>query len=311
MKAKDISNLYLFCQSVECGGFAAASLQTHVSAPTLSRAVASLEEQLGEKLVHRNAKQFQLTTAGDEYYQRFSSLFSQLNDEWTRLSNSQPVLTGEIRVSCPEPFADAFLQKLAIEFMERHPEVSISIQFSAGTERFFDEQIDLAVVTSPPHAEHLVQRRLFESQLLMAASPSYVEKHGMPRVAEDLVSHRLLSGNNLPYWELRDGDRPVRIPYKPQYAISSLRLNIDATVAGAGICLMPKVAFEVRAEKGELVQVLPEVECPTGKAYLVWADRKLISTRVVAFRDMVFERFGQIEAFLASIKSETNDKTPG
>ncbi len=63
MKAKDISNLYLFCQSVECGGFAAASLKTHVSAPTLSRAVASLEDKLGEKLVHRNAKQFQLTTA--------------------------------------------------------------------------------------------------------------------------------------------------------------------------------------------------------------------------------------------------------
>lgn len=310
MKAKDISNLYLFCKSVECGGFAAASLQTHVSAPTLSRAVASLEEQLGEKLVHRNAKHFQLTTAGDEYYQRFSSLFSQLNHEWTRLSNSQPVLTGEIRVSCPEPFADAFLQRLAIEFMEIHPEVSISIQFSAGTERFFDEQIDLAVVTSPPHAEHLVQRRLFESPLLLAASPKYIEKHGMPESAEDLVSHRLLSGNNLPFWDLKTPTGAVRIPYQPKYAISSLRLNIDATVAGAGICLMPQAAYETRAKMGELVQVLPEVDCPTGKAFLVWADRKLIATRVVAFRDMVFERFGQTEAFLASIKTQNNEKTP-
>jgi len=304
MKAKDISNLYLFCQSVECGGFAAASLKTHVSAPTLSRAVASLEDKLGEKLVHRNAKQFQLTTAGDEYYQRFAILFSQLNDEWTQLSNSQPILTGEIRVSCPEPFADNFLQKMAIKFMEQHPEVSVSINFSAGTERFFDEQIDLAIVTSPPHATHLVQRQLFESPLLMAASPIYLEKHGQPLTAEDLVSHQLLSGNNLPYWELKENGKAVRIPYQPRYAVSSLRLNIDATLSGAGICMMPKAAFDKRAETGDLVEVLPEVKCPTGKAYLVWADRKLIAARVVAFRDMIFEQFGQSSEFLASIDSD-------
>ncbi|CAM4442435.1 LysR family transcriptional regulator [Vibrio agarivorans] len=304
MKAKDISNLYLFCQSVECGGFAAASLKTHVSAPTLSRAVASLEDKLGEKLVHRNAKHFQLTTAGDEYYQRFASLFMQLNEQWTQLSNSQPVLTGEIRISCPEPFADNFLQKMAIEFMEVHPEVSVSIQFSAGTERFFDEQIDLAIVTSPPHASHLIQRQLFESPLMMAASPAYIEKHGQPKCAEDLVNHPLLSGNNLPYWELKEEGKPIRIPYRPKYSVSSLRLNIDATVEGAGICMMPRAAFDKRAERGELIEVLPEVKCPTGKAFLVWADRKLIATRVVAFRDMIFERFGQTTDFLASIDSQ-------
>ncbi|MDN2483096.1 LysR family transcriptional regulator [Vibrio agarivorans] len=304
MKAKDISNLYLFCQSVECGGFAAASLKTHVSAPTLSRAVASLEDKLGEKLVHRNAKHFQLTTAGDEYYQRFASLFMQLNEQWTQLSNSQPVLTGEIRISCPEPFADNFLQKMAIEFMEVHPEVSVSIQFSAGTERFFDEQIDLAIVTSPPHASHLIQRQLFESPLMMAASPAYIEKHGQPKCAEDLVNHPLLSGNNLPYWELKEEGKPIRIPYRPKYSVSSLRLNIDATVEGAGICMMPRAAFDKRAERGDLIEVLPEVKCPTGKAFLVWADRKLIATRVVAFRDMIFERFGQTTDFLASIDSQ-------
>ncbi|WP_264875581.1 LysR family transcriptional regulator [Vibrio agarivorans] len=304
MKAKDISNLYLFCQSVECGGFAAASLKTHVSAPTLSRAVASLEDKLGEKLVHRNAKHFQLTTAGDEYYQRFASLFMQLNEQWTQLSNSQPVLTGEIRISCPEPFADNFLQKMAIEFMEVHPEVSVSVQFSAGTERFFDEQIDLAIVTSPPHASHLIQRQLFESPLMMAASPAYIEKHGQPKCAEDLVNHPLLSGNNLPYWELKEEGKPIRIPYRPKYSVSSLRLNIDATVEGAGICMMPRAAFDKRAERGELIEVLPEVKCPTGKAFLVWADRKLIATRVVAFRDMIFERFGQTTDFLASIDSQ-------
>lgn len=193
---------------------------------------------------------------------------------------------------------------MAIEFMQNHPEVSVTIQFSAGTERFFDEQIDLAIVTIPPHASHLIQRQLFESPLMLAASPNYIEKHGQPERAEELIDHQLLSGNNLPYWELKEDGKAIRIPYQPRYSVSSLRLNIDATLAGAGICMMPRAAFENPAERKKLVEVLPDVECPIGKAFLVWADRKLIATRVVAFRDMIFERFGQSAEFLASINSE-------
>lgn len=301
MKAKDISNLYLFCQSVECGGFAAASLKTNVSAPTLSRAVAHLEEQLSEKLIHRHAKQFQLTTAGNEYYKRFASIFSQLDDQWIQLSNSQPVLTGEIRISCPEPFADYFLQKMAIDFMEMNPEVSISIQFSSGTERFFDEQIDLALVTTPPHAPHLIQRRLFQSPLVLAAAPNYTDKHGMPTKVEELINHRLLAGNEMPYWEFKENGIPIRVPFNPSYSVNSLRLTIEAALAGVGICLMPQAPFEQFSAQGKLLPVLPEVEGPTGTAYMIWADRKLISARVVAFRDMIFERFQQPSGFLSAI----------
>ncbi|GAL17598.1 hypothetical protein JCM19235_6151 [Vibrio maritimus] len=68
--------------------------------------------------------------------------------------------------------------------------------------------------------------------------------------------------------------------------------------------MMPLAAFDKHAKAGRLVRVLPEVECPAGKAYLVWADRKLIATRVVAFRDMVFEKFGKTDQFLASIGDE-------
>ncbi|MGR5140412.1 LysR family transcriptional regulator, partial [Photobacterium sp. DNB23_23_1] len=94
--------------------------------------------------------------------------------------------------------------------------------------------------------------------------------------------------------------------------VSGLKRNDCPDNAGIGvrfapahaICMMPRAAFEKRAKRKELVEVLPDVECPTGKAFLVWADRKLIATRVVAFRDMIFERFGQSAEFLASINSE-------
>ncbi|WP_375749169.1 LysR family transcriptional regulator [Vibrio sp. HN007] len=302
MKAKDISNLYWFCQSVECGGFAAASLKTKVSAPTLSRAVAQLEEQLSEKLVHRNAKQFQLTTAGEEYYLRFSSIFNQLDEEWIQLSNNQPELTGDIHISCPEPFADYFLQQLAIEFMQDNPRVNIHINFASDTDRFFDDQIDLAVVTTPAQASHLVQRQLFKSQLALAASPAYLAKHGTPESPEQLLDHHLLAGNTMPYWELKQDNETFRLPIsKPKYSVNSLRLTIQAAKTGLGVCLMPLEALKLFEQSEELVQILPDVKCPSGNAYIVWSDRVLISARVAAFRDMIYSRMNNPDEFLTTV----------
>ncbi|MGI1998441.1 LysR family transcriptional regulator [Shewanella frigidimarina] len=301
MNAKDIANLHWFCQSVQSGGFAAASLQTKVSAPTLSRAVAHLEDKLGEKLIHRNAKQFQLTSAGEEYYQRFSGIFGQLDEQWQLLNNSQPMLTGDIHVSCPEPFADYFLQKLAISFMQQHPGVNVHITFASDTQRFFEDQIDLAVVTTPTQTPHLVQRRLFESPLSLAASPSYISTFGQPDSVEQLQQHHLLAGNTMPYWELKQDNRLLKVPVKPKYSVNSLRLTIQAAKAGVGICLLPSAVLDEFVKKGELAVILPEVHCPSGNAYIVWVDRKLISARVVAFRDSIFKHMENPNEFLSSI----------
>ncbi|MDO6685202.1 MULTISPECIES: LysR family transcriptional regulator [unclassified Agarivorans] len=305
MKAKDMSNLYWFCQSVEYGGFAAASLQHKVSAPTLSRAVAQLEAQLGEKLLHRNAKLFQLTTSGNEYYQRFAPLFKQLDEQWLQLSNSQTSLTGDILVSCPEPFADYFLQQIAIEFMSTHPGVNIHIKFASDTERFFDDQIDLAVTTLPATASDLVQRKLFDSQLCLLASPNYLAKHGHPSSVEDLLQHNLLAGNTMKHWEFKQDGKTQQIPLNPKYSINSLRLTIQAACSGVGICLIPSTTASQFIEQGKLELLLSEAECQGGTTYIVWADRKLVPSRVTAFREMIFERMRQPLGFLAAISPQS------
>lgn len=290
INTKYMTNLYWFCLSVECGGFKAASVKGNTSAPTVSRSVAKLEQQLNEKLLHRDAKNFQLTNTGEEVYNKFSHVFAELDQQWTSLSNSQGELTGDIHISCPEPFADFFLQSLAIEFMNTHPQVNIHVHFASDAEEFMNEQIDLAIATMPAKSTNLVQRRLFESELSLAASPSYIESNGSPITAKDLLNHNLLSGNNFPYWSLKEAGELINIPVNPKYSINSLRLNIQAAVAGVGICLMPKVALEHLKAQQKLIPILTGIECPKGTVYVIWTDRKMISSRVVAFRDLIFER---------------------
>jgi hypothetical protein len=53
---------------------------------------------------------------------------------------------------------------------------------------------------------------------------------------------------------------------------------------------MPDVTLNKLTQLNKLTLLLPNVECPTGKAYIVWTDRKMISSRVIAFRDLILER---------------------
>jgi len=304
MNAKNLANLYWFCQSVEHGGFAAASQHSQVSAPTLSRAVIQLESEICEKLLHRNAKHFQLTATGEDYYKRFSPLFHQIREQWQSQSNRQPSLSGDIRISCPEPFADSFLQQAAVDFMNEHPQVNIHIKFSSDTQRFFDHQIDLAVATNPPRMANLVQRRLFKLDLALVASPEYISKYGHPTQIDDLTSHHLLAGNTVPHWEFKYKNRVHRIPLKPRYSIDSLRLIIEAACAGVGIALISKVTVDSHLQNGKLELLLPDVESASGAVYLVWSDRKLVSTRVAAFRNMIINRLDKTPEFLSELSTK-------
>ena len=60
MKSLDLNALHHFCEIVREGSLTKAAQKLNVSAPTLSRHLAQLEEQLGHKLVHRHAKQFKI-----------------------------------------------------------------------------------------------------------------------------------------------------------------------------------------------------------------------------------------------------------
>ena len=154
---------------------------------------------------------------------------------------------------------------------------------------------------NPPKAPHLVQRKLFNSELSLAAAPTYLSKHGEPSSVEELTGHHLLTNNWIPYWEFKQRGKKIRIPVKPKYSIDSLRLVVMAACEGVGICLIPKVILESFVENEKLIDLLPDVQCPTGIVYLVWADRKLVSARVTAFRELILSRMNQSEEFLASV----------
>ncbi len=290
MKTKELANLYRFYQVVEHGGFAAASYTSGISAPTLSRAVAELENVCGEKLLYRNAKQFCLTSAGESYYQKFVPLFKNFEAYWLDANNAQSELSGDIHLSCSVPFVESFLQNHVIKFMQENHKINVFLHYTHNTRHFVNDKIDISIVNAPIKEPYLTQRKLFEVSLGLAASPAYINKQGSLNYIDELYKHDLLfSGSaSCPFWQLEQNGVVYKIQVKPKYYIDNFNSICKAAIAGLGICLMPLPILHILEQEGRLIQILKDVKCEKNKTYVVRSNNKYNSVRVSAFYDSLF-----------------------
>ena len=101
----------MFAKVAEEGSYAAASRALGVSVPTVSRAVARLEERLGARLFNRTSRQLSLTEFGQGMVEQASALYRQaeaMESEAQELSlQHYGVLGSDSRVRTFPSSADA------------------------------------------------------------------------------------------------------------------------------------------------------------------------------------------------------------
>lgn len=108
----------------ETGSIAAAADRVNVSSPSISVAIAQLEQEFGLPLfVRRHAQGLSLTQGGRQFVDEARAVLAAAG----RLSNLANAITGQVRgplsVGCLQTFAQVVLPALRRSFAARHPEV--------------------------------------------------------------------------------------------------------------------------------------------------------------------------------------------
>lgn len=287
MKSLDLNALHHFCEIVREGSLTKAAQKLNVSTPTLSRHLAQLEEQVGHKLVHRHAKQFKLTIEGERYYNSLSDDLEQIHAQLLALNDRADVLSGSIRISCPESMAINYLHGWVMEFLALHPQVNIQVSFALSDQHFVEDQLDLALVVLPPTQPSLVQRKLLDTKMCVAAAPSYIAANGKPNVPQDLSRFDLLTSDPQKGWGFLVAGERYEIFPTPRYSVNSISTVVQAAISGLGIMYGPLFYMRQPISDGRLVQLLPEFETEMRHIFMVYADRRLMPTRVRVLRSFL------------------------
>jgi len=279
----ETSELQAFTRTVEARSLSLAARELGVPRPTLGRRLARLEERLGVRLLRRTTRRLALTDAGSILYQHAKNVLEAARVAEASVHQEEGVIRGELRVSVPPIYEEAFLATLCA-FTEQHPEPRVDVTFTSQHVDLLRDA-DVAVRANPSMEGGLIMRTVRRVEMCAVASRDYLARKGTPRKAADLVGHDCLVFSKDPrsprtQWPLKNG-QTIRVT--SVLTTNSLALLRTAACRGRGIALLPSNLIEDDLRSLRLVHVLPDVICVRSVLAVVYAERQFVSPAIRAF----------------------------
>ncbi|WP_051519208.1 LysR family transcriptional regulator [Pseudomonas chlororaphis] len=283
----------VFVTVVDLGSQSAAADHLDLSRPVVSRYLAELEDWVGARLMHRTTRKLSLTAAGTEILPRCQQMLELSTDMQAAVSEPDDVPRGLLRISASTSFGQAQLADAMAAYVERYPGVSIDLQMLDRAVNLVDERIDLAIRASNDLDPNLIARRLTVCRSVICASPAYLREHPTPQRVEELSQHNCLThsyfGKSLWHFE-QDGEQ-ISVPVQGNISANDASTLLRATMAGAGVAMLPTYQAWVYIHSGELVRLLPQAEPRQMPMYAVYASRKHMPVALRSMLDFLVLRF--------------------
>ena len=205
------------------------------------------------------------------------------------LSLSREAPRGRLRVSAPI-VGYHFLIPLVPEFLTRHPEVELDINFSDRAVDLIDEGIDVAIRSGDLRDSRLVSRPLQAFRLLLCAAPAYLTRHGTPAAMRALEQHACVrfrhpDSGKLLDWPWREGVASAEPRLRTVLACNNIEAVLGATLRGLGIACLPDFLVRDALADGRLVSVLEQDMGPSRQFRALWPSSRHLSPKVRVFVD--------------------------
>lgn len=297
--------LMAFVRVVDAGGFNAASTRFGTPASRLSRSVTALERQLGIALLVRTSRRFSVTEVGWRTYERGVAIRAGLQDVVAEATESLGEPSGHLRVACPMALAHAMVGRMAIQFMERHPRVCITLESTDGRSRPFSDPVDLMIqpALQPFKDSSLVARNLVDTRYVLIAAPGV--RHGIPHAPQpDQFPPFPAVGwsffNHPGRWSLRHpeyGECDLAVDVR--FTTDNLLLVREAALAGVGVAQLPAALCRSDIEAGRLQVVAGGWLPPPVSIYVLYPSRRALTLSGRQFIETLAEGFAPLGQALA------------
>jgi DNA-binding transcriptional LysR family regulator len=286
------------------GSFAGAARALDMAPAVVTRVIAELEEHLGARLMNRTTRRLSFTEAGDDYLQRVRQILADVDDAAVRLGNATGEPRGHLRVLLPPALAVHQVVKHLGAFRREYPQVTVELH-SPGPVEAMDESFDLTILSSRgPLEGDFIARRLARTEVVLCASPDYLDARGRPSHPHELADHDTLLP---PISELQRGitflaggqgpdDAPAEsvtmVPKRPVLTSSHIDTNYAGALHGLGISGLPSFVLEDALLENALERVLPMWRLFSITIWAAMPSRKHLPARTRVFLDFLIDLFG-------------------
>ncbi|WP_170975416.1 LysR family transcriptional regulator [Martelella alba] len=256
----------------------------------MSKSVARLEERLGVRLLQRSTRTLKLTAAGMDYYERVAPLLQSIEEAENHVQSADAP-QGLIRVSVPVLLGRGLIAQWAAKFIVMYPRVKFDIDVTDRNVDIIREGFDIVLRIGVLPDSGLYGRLLGNTDHVLAASPQYLARRGIPRTIDDLRHHdclRFLTGGRPFPYAFADGTSVI--PDGPLDTGDGATLR-QAAIEGAGIIQIPRFAIASDIEDGTLIQILTAFPMLVSPIHALHPFGRQLPVRARLFVDFLMEQF--------------------
>lgn len=287
----DTQHLRIFIEVARQGSFAAAARKLDLATSQVTRAVASIEAELGVRLLHRTTRKAGLTEAGSDYFARMCDVMEAFDAAADDLQTRTTEARGLVRLTASVALGQKLVLPLLDAFHRQHPGLELDLRFNDRVVDLIDQHVDVALRQSPTLDGSLVGARLGASRYRVCASPDYLAKHGTPQDPSDLARHaclRIALPGYCSDWSFRERDIAnadvQKVAISGWLTASSALSLLQAALDGMGPVLLADWLLAPDLAAGRLVDLFPRHEATVtdfeAAIWLVYASREHLPRRV-------------------------------
>ncbi|MFD0697310.1 LysR family transcriptional regulator [Paenibacillus sp. GCM10027628] len=148
----DLRQLTYLLEIAKQQNFTKAAENLHLSQPTLSKMVKSLEEELGVTLFDRTGKYVKLTDAGIVAVDQIQVIMQSVQNLYTAIEDASNLKTGTIKIGLPPVISSVFFPRVIAKFQRLYPNIYFHI-VEEGAKKVeglvLDGSLEMGVVISP------------------------------------------------------------------------------------------------------------------------------------------------------------------
>ncbi|MEM7441092.1 MAG: substrate binding domain-containing protein [Pseudomonadota bacterium] len=173
-------------------------------------------------------------------------------------------------------------------FMDKNPDVDLHLHLLDSRVDLISEGFDAAVRIGKLDDSGLYVKKIGTTVIQACASPSYIQKRGMPKDFEDLSNHDCLRYNNLTSgaeWAAFKDGKEFRKRVHGRWTTNQGDINKRLALSGEGIAVLPDFIIGDAFETGALVPVLNDFLFYVSDIHIVYPQKRHMPASLRALID--------------------------
>lgn len=298
----EMHHLEYFYEIAQCESLTKAARKLHISQPSLSRCLHSLEEELGAPLFDRVGRNIVLNNTGRFVLQRSVGILRSINA--IKRDVEQFIYDENLSVDLYTPVPMGDVDKIIIGFKKEYPMVRLRIA-SWPSESLKDIQPTITFFASPILHNEPNYLLIGEEDVVIAASHQNPLSKLKSINLADLSDKQFVSVlSDSPFFSIAS-HMFLQAGYKPEIVAEDQDYNRVMTYVANdfGIAIAPSITWYGKWRKS--IAAIPINDVKRKRyLYLKWPENSIMNWATLRFRDYIINHFNTEYGFSCSVQEK-------